>query len=299
MKKINIHQVDSFAAKIFGGNPAGVVTGADSLTDDEMGKIAREMYLSETAFVLKPESKEADLKLRYFTRSGVEVDFCGHATVGALYELARLGQIGSPNESEKNLKVETGAGILDMSVINNSGGQPTIKFVAPDVKIEEHAQQGEDFAGKFGISADSLLPNSKILIDTVLNYIYIPIKSLKKLGGLQFNNAKIRQNFGSENIIVFCLYAGETFNKDANLHARVVCPLIGIDEDPFTGSVQSGLVKAAKENKIIDQDLVNIVTEQGNFMGRPGFAKVNHDILTDEISITSQAVHVFSAEMEL
>lgn len=71
--------VDAFTEKVFSGNPAGVVIRDAWLPDELMRDIARENNLSETAFAVKTDGAYA---LRWFTPGG-EVDFCGHATLGA------------------------------------------------------------------------------------------------------------------------------------------------------------------------------------------------------------------------
>jgi predicted PhzF superfamily epimerase YddE/YHI9 len=83
------------------------------------------------------------------------------------------------------------------------------------------------------------------------------------------------------------------------LHARGLAPLIGIDEDPFTGSMQAGLIHAAKQNDFIEFSQQKIIVEQGNFLGRPGFAEINHDMDTDELFVTASAVQVFSTKLEV
>jgi PhzF family phenazine biosynthesis protein len=296
--KINLHQVDAFTNQIFGGNPAGVVTNADDLTDEQMIQIAREMNLSETAFVCKPTTEAADAKIRYITREGVEIDFCGHATVGTLYELARLKLFGLGKSGQNDIRIETGAGILEMSVINDPGSEPRIRFVAPPVRMEQYRLQGAAFAKAFDMPVDALLPDGQVCIDRHLNYIYIPIASLKALSGLQFNLDSIRKAFAAENIIVFCLFTNETISADAQLHTRVTCPLIGIDEDPFTGSMQAGLLYAARRNQLIDDKLQAITTEQGSSMGRPGSADIT-EAETGEIAVTASAAQVFSTTLEL
>src|SRR5579883_1644576 len=94
MKHIQLHQTDAFTNTLFGGNPAGVAFDADQLTTADMENIAREMNLSETAFILKPTARDADFKLRYFTSGKAEIKFCGHATIAALYELGRASRCG-------------------------------------------------------------------------------------------------------------------------------------------------------------------------------------------------------------
>src|ERR1700733_1589477 len=103
MRVYKIHHIDSFTNVMFGGNPTVTVLNADSLTDEEMKKIAREMNLSETGFVLS--SQKADFRLRFFTPPGDEIKFCGHATVGALCAIAREGLFGC-SSAKTRLSVE-------------------------------------------------------------------------------------------------------------------------------------------------------------------------------------------------
>jgi trans-2,3-dihydro-3-hydroxyanthranilate isomerase len=296
MKQIDVHQVDAFTDQLFGGNPAGVVTDADELTIEEMKKIAREMNLSETAFVLKPSSNQADVKLRFFTPTD-EIKFCGHATVGALFQLAKLSMFGLGRSGTNNVRVETNAGILPMAVANKDG-QPKISFTAPGVGMQPYRLQRKAFAKEFGVPTDLIRDDSTILLDKNLNYVYISVVSLKALGDQVFDFVRIREKFGKEQIVVFCFFCNETIEATSDLHARGLAPNVGIDEDPFTGSMQAGLVYAAKQNGYIDSGQQLIVTEQGNFIGRPGFAEIS-EINPGEVIITASAVQVFSTKMEL
>lgn len=295
MTKIDLHQVDAFTNQLFGGNPAGVVTNADELSEQNMQNIAREMNLSETAFVCTPVAREATLKLRFFTRSGDEVPFCGHATVGTLAQLAKLNLFNLGAPGTQAVRAETGIGVLDMKVANSDDTQ--IIFTAPPVTLELYSLQGEEFAEKLGIPAELLHSTAKILHDTTLNYLYIPVASLQALGKQAFDSNYIREQFGAENTVVFCLYTPETVSETADLHARSLAPNIGIDEDPFTGSMQAGLIQAAKENTLIDPKQTTITTEQGHFVGRPGSATVRQT--ASGITVAAHAVPVFSTEVEL
>ena len=75
--------VDAFTDRVFSGNPAAVCV-IDSFPDETiMQNIASENNLSETAFVVKENSR---YKIRWFT-PGKEIDFCGHATLAAAFVL--------------------------------------------------------------------------------------------------------------------------------------------------------------------------------------------------------------------
>src|SRR4051812_2075240 len=89
-RRIRIFQVDAFTTERFTGNPAGVVLDADALTDAEMLAIARELNNADTAFVLKPDGPDHELRVRFFTPR-TEASFVGHATVATHFVLSRDG----------------------------------------------------------------------------------------------------------------------------------------------------------------------------------------------------------------
>lgn len=102
---VPIFQVDSFAHQAFVGNPAGVCLLLNGEKDaDWMQKVAREMNLSETAFLTPVEE---GWSLRWFTPA-VEVDLCGHATLASAHVLFSQG-LADPDEI---IKFHTLSGIL-------------------------------------------------------------------------------------------------------------------------------------------------------------------------------------------
>ena len=103
-----VHIVNAFTANGEHGNPAGVILDADELTEGQMLAIARQVGLSETAFV--SESDTATKKVRFFA-STEEVDLCGHATIAAWSLLKSLGIIANGA-----YKQETRAGTLGIDV---------------------------------------------------------------------------------------------------------------------------------------------------------------------------------------
>ena len=110
--EINIYQVDAFSDKPFGGNPAGVVPDAKQLSYDDMQNIAKEMNLSETAFVIPIDKNNYQVK--FFTPIK-EVDFCGHATIGSFYTLAHKGYL-PPIYNGIKVYQETKAGRLAVEI---------------------------------------------------------------------------------------------------------------------------------------------------------------------------------------
>jgi hypothetical protein len=78
-----------------------------------------------------------------------------------------------------------------------------VTFAAPRVIIEPYGLQGEAFAGKLRIPQNALKPGGQVQIDTALNYLYVPVESLDKLGKITFDFANMRQQFADAGIVIF------------------------------------------------------------------------------------------------
>ena len=101
---LKIFQVDAFTEKPFAGNPAGVCILPEPRDDPWMQNVAREMNVSETAFL---QRRGDGFNLRWFTPA-VEVDLCGHATLASAHTLWEQGVIGP----EDAARFHTRSGLL-------------------------------------------------------------------------------------------------------------------------------------------------------------------------------------------
>src|SRR3989337_1495499 len=89
--------VDAFAERPFTGNPAAVCVMSEAAPETWMRQVAREMNLSETAF-LHPRPEGDGFALRWFTPT-VEVALCGHATLASAHVLCESGRLGDREEA--------------------------------------------------------------------------------------------------------------------------------------------------------------------------------------------------------
>src|SRR5204863_3653659 len=95
MPKFRFVQLDVFTDTAFCGNPLAVFPEAEDVNDDDQLKIAREMNLSETVFVLPPRDDKSLKRLRIYTPTR-ELPFAGHPIVGTWNLLAREGAVPVP-----------------------------------------------------------------------------------------------------------------------------------------------------------------------------------------------------------
>jgi trans-2,3-dihydro-3-hydroxyanthranilate isomerase len=292
MNTYKIHHIDSFTNVLFGGNSTVAVLDADPLTDEKMQKIAREMNLSETSFILS--SQKADLRLRYFTPTK-EINFCGHATVGALCALAKEGFA----ESRKKLTIETNVGILNVE-IDLTQSKPRYIFEAPPVELVPASYSIEEMAKAMQLPIELFDLTKPLMFEKKQKLLYFTVKDLDRLKQFNPDMRQTTEFAKKDGIVVFCALTNQTFDPHNHLHARGFAPLYGIPEDPFTGAIQGGLIVYAQMHGMLDPKLKWIRTEQGHFMERPGF--VDLEILSHspfQAKLHAEAVHFYSAEIKV
>ncbi len=91
-----IVQVDAFTNRPFAGNPAAVFVLPEARDEAWMQNVAREMNLSETAFLVRQGD---GFHLRWFTPA-IEVALCGHATLASAHALWEGGHL-KPGEQAR------------------------------------------------------------------------------------------------------------------------------------------------------------------------------------------------------
>ena len=85
---------DVFTDRQFEGNQLAVFPDAARLSPAQMQTITKEMNFSECTFILPPESRDTDVRMRIFT-PGSELPMAGHPTIGSTFALAHLKTIAA------------------------------------------------------------------------------------------------------------------------------------------------------------------------------------------------------------
>ena len=285
-KNYKIYQIDAFTDKPFEGNSAGVMSG-EGLSSEQMQKIAREMNVSETAF-LSP-SEKADYKLQWFTPK-VEVDLCGHATIASLHFLFENKEL----KENSSVKFETKSGIL------NCGFKDGFYYMQiPIYTMEEFSGNRKDILDALGVERTSVPDDTPLMIMENGN-LYLRVDGLNTLKSLKpdFKALKMltEDKHEFEGVIVYSL---ETIDKTSFAHSRYFVPYYGIDEDPVTGSTNGPMLMVFRKLGLADNNLqeLSLVFEQGDIMGRRGRVKVSYNKTHNELYIAGKAVTVLKGEL--
>lgn len=286
MRKLRFIQAEVFAETPFGGNPVVVVPDAAGLSWEEMQKVARGMEPVETAFVTLPESDDADFCVRFFTPR-TRVPFSGHPALGTAYVLAKEGRF---NLMEPITQVvgETDIGLLriDLYVEGDDLSRVVVNEKRP-VFGEPFEVLGELAAG-LNIPIEALLevPLPIQNVSTGLPALIVPFNTLETVQDIRPHHAILGEVCAMAQAECILVYTLETIRKDATAHVRVFAPLLGVDEDPATGSANGALGAYLVYHRVIPvHPVTRIHCEQGFEIGRPSLVHVTVDTTGDEVHI--------------
>ncbi|WP_297597487.1 PhzF family phenazine biosynthesis protein [uncultured Cetobacterium sp.] len=217
--------VDVFTYKGKGGNKAGVVFLNDEyISKKDCQKIATKLNLSETVFVKKIDTNI--FELRFFT-SKCEIDFCGHASLGAFYVLKKMGIIET-GEFIERLKIR------DLNVIVEEN---KIFLEQDDIAIYGVLNE-EEIIESIGVSREDLDKNFNIVVGySGLRDILIPVKNRKILNSLKIDLKRIEELSKVNSVVGYHIYCIE----EKVVYCRNFAPLYGIEEESATGSSNGAL----------------------------------------------------------
>lgn len=209
-------QVDAFADRPFGGNPAAVCLLPSPADPHWMQQVAREMNLAETAFLVR---RKDGFDLRWFTPT-VEVDLCGHATLASAHVLWDEGHL-KPSETAR---FHTRSGALTAS---REGNLIWLDFPAtppepasPPTELEQGLGEGTDLKYVGRTPFDYLV---ELASESAVRSLAPDLVALTRLG-VRGVIVTARSDNGSHDFV-----------------SRFFAPGAGIDEDPVTGSAHCGL----------------------------------------------------------
>lgn len=278
--KLEFYQIDAFTNERFKGNPAAVIY-SDTLAEEQMQLIAREMNLSETAFISK--SDNADYKLRWFTPAK-EVDLCGHATIASLHYLSETKK----NELKKTLTFETRSGIL-----NCSFDLDQYKMQIPVPQLFEFTGCIEEVLSYLSISRTDVSDLPFIILDN--GYLFIGVSSLNALWKLKPDFKSLKDlSINKKEFFDIAVFTTETVDKGSSAHLRFFAPYYGIDEDPVTGSACGPLLLVLQRLGLINnyRDDTKLIFEQGDVLNRKGRVTTIFNALNNKLIISGNAITI-------
>lgn len=299
MKTYHIYQVDAFTTTKLAGNPAGVVTNAEGLTDQQMQQIARELNNSETAFISPATTEDADIKVRFFTPT-TEVPICGHATIGANF--ARAVENDLPSQT---IIQQTGAGNLPIDILKTDDSYQ-ITMTQGEITVQNplSASIQTRILKAFGLNEQQRnLKFPMAIASTGAPKVMIAIDKQETLDRLNPDLEALKAitpDIQCNGYYVFVV----TPDQKNLIHGRMFSPANGIPEDPVTGNANGPLgAYLVKYDLVKTQgNIFEFTIIQGEKIHRPGTMLVRVFLENGQpvkIQIVGQAVIAFSTTIEI
>lgn len=259
-----IFQVDAFTEEAFKGNPAGVMFVSEEATEDWMQNIAREMNLSETAFII-PEAER--FGIRFFTPT-TEVALCGHATLAGSHIIYELGI----KSAQETIEFQTQESLLtvrkekDGIVMNFPRYELQRINIHPDFKMSLGFEALEMYSARDWIIA--VAENEEEISDAQPDF-----------------ERMLKNGLGNLAITSVCRSGA------ADFVVRCFAPIDGINEDPVTGSAHCALTPLWADK------LGKTTLDSLQLSPRTGRMTVN--LCPNHIQIKGKAVTVFEAQLKI
>ncbi|CAN5791530.1 PhzF family phenazine biosynthesis protein [soil metagenome] len=270
MKNYQFFQLDVFTEYKFEGNPLAVFPEAEGIADAEMQKIANEMNLSETVFVLP--SEKALKRLRIFTPRR-ELPLAGHPVVGTWNLLAHLGVTPQTENGIVEIEQELNLGVLPVEIEFRDNEPFQVVMTQGKFEPREIVSNGAEIkilAESLGLKIEDINTSSELPIQTVstgIKSLAVPVKSLDIMSRIKVNSSLLSDIYLAHGAIGCYVFTFETKEETSKIHARFFAPDDNISEDPATGSAAGALSGYLIHHGAIDTNKFTI--EQGDFMNRP------------------------------
>ena len=223
---IEVQIVNAFIDGAGGGNPAGVVIEANALSTSQKLEVARQVGLSETAFVSASET--ATFKLEFFTPTR-QIAHCGHATIATFSLLRHLGIVG-----EGRLSKETIDGNRDILV---EGEMAFMEQRAPKyTQVAPASELAGRVVASLGLTQAQLLYGiSPYVVDTGNAFLLFPLPDERSVIDLRPDLALVQSISAELGLIGYYVFTTTTKVKGRHAGTRMFAPRFGIPEESATG----------------------------------------------------------------
>jgi PhzF family phenazine biosynthesis protein len=273
--RIDVQIVNALTDGTIGGNPAGVVIDADTLTSDQKLSVAKQLGLSETAFASK--SDIATVKLEFFTPTR-QIAHCGHATIATFSFLRKIGRVNDGELSKETIDGRRSI-LIDGDTVLMEQTSPTYYAIEPESDLSDKISQSIAV-----LPAQLYGTANPTVVNTGNGFLMIALPDERSVASVRPDQRAIE--LISEELELVGYYVFSTSTKVPGRHAgaRMFAPRFGIAEEAATGTAAGPLACFLYECMGVGDS--EIVIEQGRLMQppSPSVIKVILDVHGNRIS---------------
>ena len=260
--------IDVFSDRRFGGNPLAVVLNGAGLTLSQMQAIASEFNLAETTFVFPPKDASHTAEVRIFTPKA-ELPFAGHPNIGTAFALANRGSVNGRAIGD-SLVFEEKAGPVPLELIIAETTVVGARLTAPQLLSRGDNVRADAVAAACSIEVDDIETqhHRPCVASCGTAFIFAELKTRRALETAQPRAEVFSQNFPANGTTGIHLYVRDG-SDGFDIRARMFAPLLGVPEDPATGSANVALAGLLASLRPEPDLSLQLRIAQGAEMGRP------------------------------
>lgn len=266
-------QIDAFTDRPLYGNPAAVVFDADNIPEQTMQRIAQEMNLSETVFILKPTLPDADYRVRIFTPRS-ELPFAGHPTVAAAH--AMLDRVHSLANA-RLLRQECGIGIVPVEILPASDGGRLLRMAQATPGHRDAGLSATTVARMLGCDAAALATPIFEVVSTGVPWLVVELVDLDAISSLRPDQGRIAEECRALRAAGITVFAERSDSSPVRIRVRTFAPGEGVAEDPVCGSGNGSVAAYLAKHRHAGEATGSYLAEQGVEIGRDGLVHVDWD----------------------
>jgi trans-2,3-dihydro-3-hydroxyanthranilate isomerase len=292
---------DVFTNQRFGGNQLAVFPDARNIPEHLFQTIAREFNFSETTFVYPAANAKNTKRVRIFTPGG-ELPFAGHPTLGTAFVLASIGEVKVTGDAT-DIIFEEGVGDVPVKILSKNGAPNFMQLTAAKLPEFLQAPDGKEIAEFLSLAVSDL--DNKFPVQAVscgVPFLFVAVKTREVLRRIRINIEKM------ETALIDCkakdvfVFTADAEQNDSQFRARMFAPLLGITEDPATGSAAVSFAGYLAAKNPLLNGMLKWKVEQGFEMGRPSLLYIEAEKKDGTVVATragGSAVMVCKGEMEI
>ena len=295
MRDERVHRyrvVDVFTDRALEGNALAVFPDAATIEDATMQRIARELNLAETAFVLPSTRPDCAARVRIFTPLK-EMPFAGHPTIGTSFVLLDEGLV-HPVDGEFVLEERIGP----VPVRVDAGRLPMLWLTTPPI-AEGPEYHSALCAELLGLEAGDLLGITPQLLSAGNPTLFVAVRDRDAVDRAWLDVAGSRTLRGADREPFLTFVFAPTAE---GAYSRMFAPEHGVPEDPATGSSTGPLAAFMMRHGLVSSaDGTRFVSEQGTKMGRRSVLHVHirGDRGSESIAVGGHVTPLATASMSL
>jgi PhzF family phenazine biosynthesis protein len=263
--------VDVFADRPLAGNPLAVFPEAESIPEELLQPIAREMDHAATAFLRPSTNPGAQFRLRIFSREH-EIPFAGHPALGAHFVHATESRIPL-QEPVTRVAHEGNQGLfyVEIRVENGRIGMLRLEQRSPEMSRRLAPEDVARVARALGLPEEDIqATNQPVKVSsTGLPVLIVPISTLQALGAARPRYGELLDILEGREATIVYAFTKETRDARSAAHARAF-DIVGASEIPGAGAAAGALCAyLVAHSAVAVKPVTELVVEQGHALGRP------------------------------